>query len=115
MTNVQISLTNNLDLWALLANTLVLLLVGLSFGLFFAGIPQVRFSILELMVVVFLVAIMISPWSSDFLWSMTDATKPRQISQSPAWANYLVCFAIGAVVATVLRRVSQRSSSLTAG
>ncbi len=114
LTSAQISLTSNCDTWALMANIFVLLFVGSSFGLFFAGIEQIQFSVLELLAIVFLVAIALAPWSSEVLWNTTDATKPRPISQSPPWAEYLVYFAIGAAVATVLRWVSQRFSARSA-
>lgn len=112
VTGAQISQVTHWSLFALAANIFVILFTGLSFGVFFAGITtQARFSIAELCGIIFLAAIVMSLFSSNVLWPSVSTDRPRQISQSPVWANYLVYFSIGAAVASVLRISSKRSST----
>jgi len=102
-------LTTVWDLQPLLQNVFVLVLVGCSFGLFFAvSIEQVRFSLKEIFIVIFLVAVFLSTTQSNVLRNLPDNCEQYEFGRSPPWANFIVFFAIGAAVANMLRFLSHR-------
>lgn len=83
----------------LIANILSVAFVGVAYWAFFSGVSlQRNVTILEMMAVVFVIAVFCSPWFADAA-SRTTANEVWY----PRWAEYIMFFAGGAAVAAMLR------------
>lgn len=100
------------DRTGLAANVSVLIFVALSFGCLVAYTPEMQISISELLVGVLLIAIVLAIWTSSPWWiHLLIPTISRERSSPPIWAEYILYFAVGAALTTIVRAAAKRFSS----